>query len=144
MVDRPIESVEVSVRSALAEQGFGVLTEIDVAATLRAKLGVERSGLKILGACNPTLANQALEIDESVALLLPCNVVLAERGSRTEVSIVDPRTLLNSPDLTDLAEDAVTRLSAALDAVEGVELERGERAGAEGTEGLSQDDYEAI
>jgi uncharacterized protein (DUF302 family)/ADP-ribose pyrophosphatase YjhB (NUDIX family) len=144
MVDRPLESVDASVRAALAEQGFGVLTEIDVAATLRAKLGIERSGLKILGACNPTLANRALETDEAVALLLPCNVVLADRGSRTEVSIVDPRTLLSSPGLNDLAEDAVARLSAALDALEGVEPDAEGPTGAGGTRPLSQDDYEAI
>ena len=75
-VDAPLEEIEPKVRAALQEQGFGVLTEIDVAATLRAKLGVERPALKILGACNPEFANRALGIDPSVSLVLPCNVVL--------------------------------------------------------------------
>ena len=68
---------EAAVREGLASQGFGVLTEIDIAAALKAKIGVDRAPLKILGACNPTFAHKALELDESVSLLLPCNVVLA-------------------------------------------------------------------
>ena len=71
-----LDDIEPKVRAALQEQGFGVLTEIDVAATLRAKLGVERPALKILGACNPDFANRALGIDPTVSLVLPCNVVL--------------------------------------------------------------------
>jgi uncharacterized protein (DUF302 family) len=117
VVDRPMEQVEPSVREALAGQGFGVLTEIDVSATFKAKLGVDGPTLKILGACNPTLAHQALEIDPSLALLLPCNVVLRADGARTEVSVADPRTLMPGPELAELAADAVVRLSTALDAV---------------------------
>ena len=85
---------EVAIREALAVQGFGVLTEIDLAATLKAKLGVERAPLKILGACNPTFAHRALELDESVSLLLPCNVVLADTGHGTKISTVDPRDFM--------------------------------------------------
>jgi uncharacterized protein (DUF302 family) len=117
VVDRPMEQVEPAVREALAGQGFGVLTEIDVAATFRAKLGIDGPALKILGACNPTLAHRALEIDPSAALVLPCNVVLRGDGSRTEVSIADPRTLMPGPELAELAADAVVRLTAAMDAV---------------------------
>jgi uncharacterized protein (DUF302 family) len=113
----PMEAAEASVREALADQGFGVLTEIDVAATLKAKLGVERPALKILGACNPTFAHQALELDESVSLLLPCNVVLADTGRGTKISAVDPRQLMTDDAFQELANDAAARLEAALAAV---------------------------
>ena len=112
-VELPIERAEAVVREALASQGFGILTEIDVAATFKAKLGVERPPLKILGACNPQLAYQAIELDPSVALMLPCNVVLAADGERTHVTIADPRTLMPGDAFASLVDDAVKRLSAA-------------------------------
>ena len=108
---------EVVVRSALAEQGLGVLTEIDVAAVFRAKLGVERPFLKILGACNPAFAQRALQIDPSVSLLLPCNVVVEDIGRGTRVSAVDPLGLMDDPGFADLAGEVSTRLQRALDAV---------------------------
>ena len=108
---------EAAVRASLATQGFGVLTEIGVAATLKAKIGVDRAPLKILGACNPTFAHQALEIDDSVSLLLPCNVVLADTGEGTKISAVDPRELMAGEQLGHLANDAADRLRAAIDAV---------------------------
>ncbi|MGZ8763750.1 MAG: DUF302 domain-containing protein [Acidimicrobiia bacterium] len=113
-VDQPIGEAEDNVRAALAEQGFGVLTEIDVAAALRSKLGIDRPPLKILGACNPELAHQALEIDPSVALLLPCNVVLEPAVSGTHIAVVDPRALMTDPAFASLASDAADRLTAAL------------------------------
>lgn len=113
----PLEDAETRVRAALAEQGFGVLTEIDVAATLRAKIGVERPPLKILGACNPQFAHQALQIDPSVSLVLPCNVVLEPSDGGTRVAVVDPRALMDSSALAELADDAARRLRAALDAL---------------------------
>jgi uncharacterized protein (DUF302 family) len=112
-VELPIERAEVVVREALASQGFGILTEIDVAATFKAKLGVERTPLKILGACNPHFAYRALELDPSVALMLPCNVVLEGDGERTHVSIADPRTLMPGDALALLADEAAGRLSEA-------------------------------
>lgn len=117
-VPLPAGEAEAAVRAALADQGFGVLTEIDVAATLKAKLGVDRPALKILGACNPTLAHQALGLDPSAALVLPCNVVL-EPGvdGGTRVSVVDPRDLMPDPALAELAEGATGRLTAALAAL---------------------------
>ncbi len=120
-VDRPMEQVESDVRRLLAEEGFGVLTEIDVAATLRAKIGVDRPPLRILGACNPTLAHRALEHDPSLSLLLPCNVVLEQVEGGTRVAAVDPVELLGgasqrsgdsagADELAVLAEDAGARL----------------------------------
>ena len=117
IVEMSPADAEVAVRSALAEQGFGVLTEIDVAAVFRAKLGVERPFLKILGACNPTFAQRALQIDPSVSLLLPCNVVVEDIGHGTKVSAVDPLGLMDDPAFADLAGEVSTRLQQALDAV---------------------------
>ena len=108
---------EAAVREALSVQGFGVLTEIDVAATLKAKLDVDRPPMKILGACNPTLAHQALQIDPSVSLLLPCNVVVEASDGGTKVSAVDPHELMDDPRFANLADDAATRLKAAIEAV---------------------------
>jgi uncharacterized protein (DUF302 family) len=108
---------EVAVREALAAQGFGVLMEIDLAATLKAKLGVERAPLKILGACNPNFAHRALELDEAVSLLLPCNVVLADTGHGTKISTVDPRDFMTGEAFQELASDAAQGLTAALAAV---------------------------
>lgn len=110
---------EAAVRAALAAQGFGVLTEIDVAATLRAKLDVGRPPLKILGACNPNLAHRALQLDPTVALLLPCNVVVEVTGAVTKVSAVDPHELMDDPRFAELADEAAGRLRAAIDAVGG-------------------------
>jgi len=117
-VELPLEQAEPALRAALAEQGFGVLTEIDIAATLKAKLGVDRPPLKILGACNPSLAHQALELDATSALVLPCNVVL-EPGidGGTHISAVDPRELMPDPAFADLANGAAQKLTAALAAV---------------------------
>jgi uncharacterized protein (DUF302 family) len=117
IVELTPEQAEAAVRDALAEQGFGVLTEIDVAATLKAKLGVERPALKILGACNPSIAHRALELDASVSLLLPCNVVIEVVDGRTRVAAVDPRELMDDPRLAELADDAAARLQAAIDHV---------------------------
>ncbi len=110
-----IAGAEQAIRDALGRQGFGVLTEIDVAATLNTKLGTDRAPLKILGACNPALADRALGIDPSVALLLPCNVVLEEAGTGTRVRIVDPLELMDDPRFADLADEAAGKLQAAVD-----------------------------
>jgi uncharacterized protein (DUF302 family) len=116
-VNLPIDRAESVVRDALAAQGFGVLTEIDVAATFKAKLGIDRAPLKILGACNATLANQALQLDPSVALMLPCNVVLQGDGEQTRVTIADPRTLMPGEALAWLAAEAASRLSVAAEVI---------------------------
>ena len=84
----PYSDAVTRTRDALADQGFGVLTEIDVKATLREKLGLGMEPYVILGACNPELAHQALEVDRSVGVLLPCNVVVSGRGEGSTVQIL--------------------------------------------------------
>lgn len=109
------------VRAVLADQGFGVLTEIDVRATLREKLGVDMADYVILGACNPALAHRAVEADPSIGLLLPCNaVVRADGPDATIVQLLDPQVmarLSDQPGLRDVADEAARRLRAALDAL---------------------------
>ncbi len=110
---------EAAVRAASCRPGFGVLTAIDVAATLKAKLGLDRAPLKILGACNPALAHRALDIDSSVSLLQPCNVVVEQRDGRTYVAVVDPDDLRDDPRFADLADEAASKLRAAINALGG-------------------------
>ncbi len=121
-VPLPIAEAEAAVRAALGEQGFGVLTEIDVAATLKAKLDIDRPPLKILGACNPRFAHEALELEPSISLLLPCNVVLEPVDGGTRVAAVDPRAMLDAADpgnaaLAATAARAAERLEAAIAAL---------------------------
>lgn len=113
--DKSLEDSKAAITKALSEVGFGILTEIDVAKTLKAKIDVDRDPLVILGACNPTFANQALTHDPTFALMMPCNVVLAETPSGTSITIVDPRELINDPELQQLASDAYQLLSKALE-----------------------------
>jgi LmbE family N-acetylglucosaminyl deacetylase/uncharacterized protein (DUF302 family) len=109
------------VRTALKEQGFGVLTEIDVQATLREKIGAHMEQYLILGACNPPLAQRALDADRDIGLLLPCNVVVRAAGpDATVVQALDPQIMVQVsgvPELKDIADEAATRLRAALDAL---------------------------
>lgn len=114
----PIDEAEQMVRSELKEQGFGVLTEIDVARVFAEKLDVSRRPLKILGACNPVMAHDALSRDATVALALPCNVVLdSTRDDVTTISIADPSIMMPGEEFADLAGEAKSRLMAVLAAL---------------------------
>lgn len=116
-VNENFDEAERATREALAAEGFGILTEINVAATLHEKLGVDLPALKILGACNPQLAYEAIKLDPTVTLLLPCNVVLEQTAAGVRISAADPRQLLDANALKALADDAALRLSRAFDVV---------------------------
>jgi uncharacterized protein (DUF302 family) len=108
------------VRSELEAEGFGVLTEIDAQATLRNKLGVEMDRYLILGACNPTFAHQALELEPELGVLLPCNVVVYERGGHTIVSAIDAERMLSivgNDELAPVAAEVRARLAAVVERV---------------------------
>ncbi|MFB8202640.1 DUF302 domain-containing protein [Kitasatospora purpeofusca] len=119
-LDLPFTEAVEQVRTALAGQGFGVLTEIDVRATLLAKLDEEIEDYLILGACNPPLAHRALTADRHIGLLLPCNVVVRTVDGGTLVEAMDPQLLVRvagKPELAAVADEAATRLRAALDSL---------------------------
>lgn len=109
-------------RAALSDQGFGVLTEIDVRATMKEKLDVDVPAQVILGACRPQLAHRAMEIEPSIGALLPCNVVVRDEGERRTVEAIAPKMLVQATGnaaLDEIAEEVERRLEAALDAVAG-------------------------
>jgi uncharacterized protein (DUF302 family) len=115
--NRSLEEAEAAIRESLASEGFGILTEIDVAATLKQKLDVDRPPYKILGACNPALANRGLEAEDDLGLLLPCNVVVYTKGAETVVAALEPQLMAevtDNPVLQDVAEEARHRLEKAL------------------------------
>jgi uncharacterized protein (DUF302 family) len=119
-VATPYEPTVQAVRDALAEQGFGVLTEIDIKATLKKKLDVDVPAQVILGACRPPLAHEALQAEPSIGLLLPCNVVVRETEDGTVVEAVDPQTMVALTDnagLQPVADEAAERLGKALAAL---------------------------
>ncbi len=117
-VEMPYDKAIERATEALAKEGFGVLTEIDVAATLKKKLGKEIPPYKILGACNPQFAHRALEAEPQIGALLPCNVVVrVDAGGRTIVEIMDPRAVLqlvDRPEIAAIAGEVRTRLERVL------------------------------
>jgi uncharacterized protein (DUF302 family) len=117
-VDLPYEEAIEQIKEALRGEGFGVLTEIDIRQTLKAKLDVDVPPQVIIGACNPQLANWALAIDPRIATLLPCNVVVREEGDHVVVEALDPKLIAEvpaNPDLAPIADEAGARIERALE-----------------------------
>jgi uncharacterized protein (DUF302 family) len=105
------------VTEALAKEGFGVLTEIDVKATLKKKLGIDVAPYRILGACNPQFAHQAIELEPQIGALLPCNVVVREDKGKTRVEIMDPQAVLQlveRPEIAEIATEVRKRLERVI------------------------------
>ena len=123
MVEKPFDQALAATRQALADNGFGVLTEIDLAATLKDKIGADIAPQVILGACRPPLALAALQAEPGVGLLLPCNVVVrANETGTTTIEAVDPATMVeltSNPALQPVADDARQRLTSALASLAG-------------------------
>ena len=119
-LDLPFDEAVARTRAALKDEGFGILSEIDVRATLKEKLGVDFERYVILGACNPQLAHRALQAEHELGLLLPCNVIVHEHDGRSAVAIVDPAAMLGVVDNTvlravaDEAKSRLERVAAAL------------------------------
>lgn len=116
-VDLKFEQAIARVTEELAKEGFGVLTEIDVAATLKKKLGLDMPPYRILGACNPQFAHQAIEFEPQIGALLPCNVVVREDGGKTKIEIMDPRAVLQlvgRPEIAEIAGEVRARLERVL------------------------------
>lgn len=117
-VDAGFDEVVQRVTAALKEEGFGVLTDIDVQATMKAKLDADMPPYRILGACNPSFAHQALQVEDKLGVLLPCNVIVRDAGDgQTEVAAIDPVTSMErtgNPKLAAVAEEVRTRLRRAV------------------------------
>lgn len=116
----PYEQAVAAVTEALKSEGFGVLTEIDVKATLKKKLDVDFRKYIILGACNPSLAHEALSAELEIGLLLPCNVIVYEEGDGVVVAAIDPITALGivgNVELASMAEQVNTKLNRVIDSL---------------------------
>jgi uncharacterized protein (DUF302 family) len=129
----PFDDALALARAALAEEGFGVLTEIDVPATLKQKLGTDFRPYRILGACNPALAHRALLAEDRVGTMLPCNVVVQERGpGLVEIAAVDPVASMQAvanPALGRVAAEVQEKLRAVIARLGQPELERATESG---------------
>lgn len=116
-LNRPFAEVNEEVRAALAEQGFGVVTEIDMQATLRTKIGVEIDSQIILGVCNPKYAHRALQAEPSIGLLLPCNVVIRKTDAGIVVEMINAQMMAEiteAPEMEAIANEVSEKLSTAL------------------------------
>jgi len=118
--DATFDDIDARTRKALTDHGFGVLTEIDVKMTMKKKLDIEMLAYRILGACNPKMAHQAIEIEPRVGAMLPCNVILREVEGGVEVSAVDPvasMQAIDNAELTAVAGEVRDLLAKALEAI---------------------------
>ncbi len=118
--DYGFEQAIEKVTEELKKEGFGVLTTIDVKDTLKKKIDVDFKKYTILGACNPKLAHSALQVEEELGLLLPCNVIVYEKKDKTIVSIFDPRVMtlvIENPEMKSVAEEVKNKLQRVLEAV---------------------------
>ncbi|HYA65758.1 MAG TPA: DUF302 domain-containing protein [Burkholderiaceae bacterium] len=119
-VTMPFDAAVAKVTQELAKEGFGVLTDIDVTATMKKKLGREMRPYRILGACSPPYAAQAIDADPSIGLLMPCNVVVREDAAGVHVEILDPIALFEMtgrPEVAPLAQEVRARLDRVLAAI---------------------------
>ena len=119
-VDLPYEKAVERITEELKKEGFGVLTEIDVKETLKKKLDVDFKSYKILGACNPPIAHKALQAEEELGLLLPCNVIVYEKENGSVISVFNPMImtqLIENENMTSIATEVKEKLQRALDAV---------------------------
>ena len=116
--DASIDSVDARLRKTLGERGFGVLTEIDVKATLKAKIGAEVDDYRILGACNPSMAYKAIQVEPRVGAMLPCNVILRAVEGGVEISAIDPVASMQAIDNDDLHKIAGEVRQMLVEAVE--------------------------
>jgi len=121
VVEAGFEETVAKVVEALKQEGFGVLTDIDVSATMKQKLGVDFRKYRILGACNPPLAHKALTAEDKIGVMLPCNVIVQQAGAgKTEVAAIDPRAAMErvgNPALAELAREVAQRLGRVLGAL---------------------------
>lgn len=121
-IDAPYDEAVEKVKSALKEEGFGILTEIDVQATLKQKLGIDTEKYVILGACNPPFAHRAITADPFVGLLLPCNVIVFEEGGKSVVSAMAPIAMMadaTNEELQSVAREVQPRLERAIQNIGG-------------------------